>query len=358
MAEQPAGDRTEQPTPERLKKSRQEGKVPQSQEVPSALLVGALLVVCVLMAPAMYGWFCRHMHEGLSLQSAAPLDGNGFASLLRDKGTSMLWMLLPFVLAAGSISVLSSMVVGGWTFAPKAISLKWERLGFSNGFKNLISPKSLVIILTTLAKLGVLVAVTWLYLRGCWDEVLALTNTSAEGTLAGMCRLTMGLAARIVAALLAIAVLDFLYQRWIYIRDLRMTRQEVRDERKQHEVSPQVRSRIRRIQFQMAARRMLRAVPTADVVLANPTHVAVALKYDPGSMDAPRVVARGAELMCQRIKDIARGNNVPIVYRPELARSIYAAADVGESIPQTLFVAVAEVLAMIYRLRRRRLAAT
>ena len=134
-----------------------------------------------------------------------------------------------------------------------------------------------------------------------------------------------------------------------------MTKQEVKEERKQHEVSPELKGRIRAVQIEMVRKRMLQDVPTADVIITNPTHVAVALRYDAASMGAPEMVAKGADVLCEKIKEIARAHGVPIIHRPELARAIYSAADVGQPIPEALFVAVAEVLALIYRLRRRRL---
>ena len=165
-------------------------------------------------------------------------------------------------------------------------------------------------------------------------------------------RLGMGVMVRIAIGLSAIAGLELVYQRYSYKKQLRMSRQEIKQEQKQYELAPEVRGRIRQVQRQLAQRRMLQDVQHADVVLANPTHVAVALKYDSKKMQAPTMVAKGADLMSEKIKEIARSHNVPIVYRPELARAIFRTVDVGEPIPQTLFVAVAEVLAMIYRLKR------
>ena len=159
---------------------------------------------------------------------------------------------------------------------------------------------------------------------------------------------------RVSIAMVVLGLLDLIYQKWKYRHDLRMTRQEVKEEFKQHEVSPRVKGRIRTLQFEMARRRMLKDVPLADVIVVNPDHVAVAIKYETGKMRAPLVVAKGVDFLAEKIKEIALANNVPIMHRPRLAWTLYETVDIGEPVPEKLFVAIAEVLAMIYRLRARR----
>ncbi len=168
-------------------------------------------------------------------------------------------------------------------------------------------------------------------------------------------RVIFVLIARISVGIMAIAAIDWIYQRWDYRRQLRMTKDELKKEMKDRELSPLIKGRIRGIQIEMVRKRMLQEVPLADVVLTNPTHVAIALRYDASNMEAPTVVAKGPDLLGEKIKEIARAHNVPIVQRPELARTIYHTVDIGECIPETLFVALAEVLAMIYRARNKRL---
>ena len=167
-------------------------------------------------------------------------------------------------------------------------------------------------------------------------------------------KIILGLLIRVGIALLVIALGDALFQKWKYIEELKMTRQEVKQDRKDTEGSPQVKGRIRRIQFEMAMRRMLQEVPKASVVLVNPTHVAVALRYDAKTMEAPLMVAKGADHLAEKIREIAKAHGVPVIRRPELARTIYSTVKPGNPIPQSLYVAVAEVLAMIYRLRHKK----
>ena len=354
MAEQSAADRTEEPTPERLRKAREEGQIPHSQELPSAMMLGMLLIVLALAGAGVGRWMIAQLEAFLGSLAAGPADESFFVGLMREKGSGCLTLLLPFLLAGAAVSVLASLVGSGWAFSPKAVAFKAERISPVKGLKNMFSLQSVVRLGISLVKLAVIGVIVWLFLRDRLDACLRLVWESPAGALGETARMILGLLMRVVVALAVIALVDVIYQRWQHRRKLRMTRQEVKDERKQHELAPEVRGRIRAVQHQMARKRMLQAVPTADVVVVNPTHVAVALRYEPGEMAAPVVVAKGPDLLCERIKTIAREHDVPVVERPELARTLYAAVEVGQPVPETLFVAVAEVLAMIYRLRRGR----
>ncbi len=355
MAEKGASEKTEKATPERLKKARAEGQVAQSQEVPSALIIGSLLILLALMSDQIYRWFVTQLSGGLSLQVSGSMNNEAFAKLLHSSGAACLTVMAPFLFVAAGVSVLGSMAAGGWAFAPKAIRVDLSRISPIKGFKNLFALKSVVKLLVSLVKLAVILVIAWQYTAGRMDLLLGLQWATPAGTLYAVAGFILGLAGRIVVALMAIACADLLYQRWNYKRELRMSRQEVKEERKQHEVAPEVKGRIRAVQMAMARKRMLQDVPTADVVITNPTHYAVALRYDAGTMAAPQVVAKGADFMCRKIKEIAAEHDVPIIERPELARTLYAAAEVGQVIPETLFIVVAEILATIYRLRKKNL---
>jgi len=353
MAEAPAQERTEQPTPERLRDARKEGRIPQSRELPSALLIAVFLVVLAVMGGNLHEFFVSQARQGLSLEADGPIGLAGFSRLFKTKVTQSLVVLGPFLLAAAGVSVFAGLVVGGWSISAKAAAPKLGRINPLTGFKRLLSLSSVFGLLISLLKLGVLLAIVWSYVDGKLPAYLGLRWRTPEGVLSGVARLLFGLMVRIAVGVLAIAVIDWLYQKWNYVRQLKMTKEEVRQEMKDREMSPLLKRRIRGVQMEMARRRMLQEVPRADVVLTNPTHVAVALRYDGATMDAPTVVAKGPGLLCEKIKEIARAHDVPVVRKPELARSIYGAVEIGETIPEMLFVAVAEVLAMIYRTRRR-----
>lgn len=354
MADQPASERTEQPTAHRLRKAREQGEVPQSAEVPTAFMMAALLLILALMGPRLYRWFVGQVQQGLTCGVAGPAGSRSFASALKAGAVESLLTLAPFLVGGAAVSVFASLIVGGWAFSPQAVRLDIGRISPVRGLKSLFSLKSLMKLLVSLAKLGVVLTIVYYYMRDKWDTFLALHWTTPGGLVGGTGRLVFGLLARIAIGLMAIAVIDMLYQKWQYKRRLRMTRQEIKEERKQYEVSPELRGRIRAVQIEMVRKRMLQEVPKADVVVTNPTHVAVAMRYDADAMDAPQVVAKGGDLLGERIKEIARAHGVPVLHRPELARALYATVEVGQTIPETLFVAVAEVLAMIYRLRKKR----
>jgi flagellar biosynthetic protein FlhB len=355
MAERPAGERTEQPTPKRLEKARAEGQVAASGEVPSALMIAGLLVLVALTAPSLYGWFVAQMQQGLSARLEGPLDTAAATNVLTACGLSALAVLLPFFLAGAAVSVAGSVLVGGWAYSPRALRWNLSRLSPMTGLKDLFSAKSAIHLLASLLKVVVIVVIVRNYARSRLEELMALRWASPAGTLAVVGRIVLGLVGRIAIALVVIAGLDMLYQKWRHRRELKMTLQEVKEERRQYELNPLIKGRIRAVQIELVRRRMLQEVPKADVVLTNPTHVAVALRYDAKTMHAPQVVAKGADLVSEKIREIARAHGVPIVQRPELARTLYATVDLGEHVPETLFVAVAEVLAMIFRLRRKRL---
>jgi flagellar biosynthetic protein FlhB len=354
MADRPASERTEDATTERLRKARQDGQIPQTQEVPSALLIAALVIALGVSGESTWRWFSAQVQDGLTIRPPDQIGPGGLARAMIAKTSAAMVISLPFLLGAAIASVASGLVSSGWSFSPKALHLRFDRLGPQQAMQQMFSSRSLVTTLISLVKLAVLSIVVWVYLKNKYATFMALRWCSAEQIVAGMGQLVFGLMVRVTVAVTIIAGADLLYQRWKYRKDLRMTRQEVKEERKQYELAPELRGRIRGIQMEMARKRMLQEVPKADVVLANPTHVAVALKYDSAHMEAPRLLAKGGDFMCEKIKEIARAHGVPILHRPELARALFAACEVGQPIPDALFLAVAEVLAMIYRLRRQR----
>jgi len=352
MAEKSAAERTEQATPERLRKARAEGQVAQSQEVPSAMILGALIIALALTAGQSYQWFTSQMHDGLLFSIDSSLSSDAFGDVLYARGVQCFAVLLPILLALVAASIAGSLMVAGWAYCPKAIRMDLSRISPIKGMKNLISFRSIVKLLISMAKLAVFIGIAWHYMSERIGVLLELHWSSAAGVLIVAAKLIMGLGIRIIVALTAIASIDFLYQRWNYRRQLKMTRQEVKEEHKEHEVSSETKGRIRSLQMTMSQKRTLQEVPTADVVIANPTHFAVAIRYDAAEMPAPQVVAKGADFLCQKIKEIARANGVPVIEKPELARAIYAAVEPGEVIPQAMFVAVAEILATIYKLKK------
>ena len=354
MAEKPAAEKTHYPTFRKLQNARQKGHLPQSQELMSVATLLVLVAMVALLGPSLMRWFIMQIKHGMSCENVVFSNTEAFMAFISGKTIDLILVILPVLAALFVGAVLAGVAVSGLNFAPVAIELKFDRLNPVTGFGKLINGRSIVKLLTSILKLLCVSLVMWLYIRSKLDVFAALRWTWSTQMLAVTARLILGLLIRVGVVLLVIGIADAIYQKWKYIHDLKMTRQEAKQDRKDTEGSPEQKSRIRRIQIEMASRRMLQEVPKASVVLVNPTHVAVALRYEAKGMEAPVMVAKGADHLAERIREIARAYGVPIVRRPELARTIYSTVEPGNPIPEALYVAVAEVLGMIYRLRRRK----
>ena len=354
MAEKPAAEKTEQPTQRRLKKAKDKGQVPQSQELPAAISVVVLLVALTLSAPGLLQWFMVQLKQGTSCEIGVFADSEAFMSFVKSKITGSMLAICPILAALCAGSVLSCVAVSGLNFSPQSLTLKFSAIDPVKGFGKLFDVKSVVKLAVSIAKLIVISIIVWFYIRSRIDTLAAMRWAWSGQILVAIAKMISGMLVRVCAALLIIAAIDVVFQKWKFTQDLKMTKQEVKRERKDTDGSPEVKSRVRKIQLEMARKRMLQEVPKADVVLVNPTHVAVALRYDSKTMDAPVMVAKGADHLAEKIREIATAYGVPIVRKPELARTIYSTVQPGDAIPQKLYAAIAEVLAMIYRLRHRK----
>jgi flagellar biosynthetic protein FlhB len=354
MAEQPAAEKTHYPSFRKLQKARERGHLPQSQELMSVATLLALVAMVALLAPSMTKWFVEQIKHGMSCENNVFSDPEAFIAFVKGKTVDFLLVILPILAVLFVIAVLAGAAISGLNFSPGAIQIRLNRLNPAEGLGKLVNAQSIVKLLASILKLIGVSLVVWLYIKSKLTVFAELSWTFSAQMLAVTARLILGVLIRVGIVLLVIAIADAFFQKWKYIHDLKMTRQEAKQDRKDTEGSPELKGRIRRIQIEMASRRMLKEVPRASVVLVNPTHVAVALRYDAKEMDAPVVVAKGADLMAEKIREIARAYGVPIIRRPELARTIYSTVEPGNPIPEALYVAVAEILGMIYRLRRRK----
>ena len=354
MAEKPAAEKTEQPTPKKLGKVRGKGQVPASQELMSFISVLVLITSITFLASDLMQWFTTTMREGMSCEISIFHDNGGFINFFNRKIVDSTLLICPIFAALCVGSVIGGIIVGGLNFAPGAISLKFESLNPVAGFGKLVNARSMVKLLTSILKFFFVSIIVWFYLKDKIEMLASLRWVWSATMLTVISKMILGLCIRICIALFIIGVADTIYQKWKFTHDLKMTKQEVKEGHKQSEGLPEVKKRIRQIQFQTSLKRMYQEVPKANVVLVNPTHVAVALRYDTKTMDAPVMVAKGADHLAEKIKEIARAYGVPVIRRPELARTIYSTVEPGSAIPQTLYVAVAEVLAMIHRLRQKR----
>jgi flagellar biosynthetic protein FlhB len=350
------GDKTEKPTRKRRDKARREGKAARSVEVSSTAVLLATLGTLALTAPRFLERTEAIMSSGLSRSGTTSLAGSG------GTGSLVSWALRSFagavapVLAAAVIAgVLASALQVGVKFTPKALKPSFTKLNPVAGLKRMFSPASLVELGKSIAKTIVIGFVAYQAIKPRMTTLASLVGLPPGALLSTLAGTLFGVALRIGGALAVIAVLDFVWQRYRHERSLRMSKSELRKEAKEMDVAPELRGMMRRRQSEMARKRMLADVPGADVVVVNPTHFAVALRYD-GSRPAPEVVAKGADLVAQAIRRVAEEAGVTIVHEPPLARALYRDVEIGQTIPEEFFAAVAHVLAFVFRTARRRVA--
>jgi len=354
MADDGATEKTEQPTAKKLSKAREQGQVPQSQELMSAVSILVLVTMVALSAPKLMQWFTMQMRQGMSHSDAVFANSKTFIGFFNAKISDSILVICPILAALCAGSIVAGVAISGFNFAPGAIKLRFNLVNPIAGLQKLVNAKSAVHLLTSIVKLFFVAIIVWIYLRDKLDMLASLRWAWSAQMLAAIAKMILGLMIRVCIALLIIGIADTIYQKWKYIKDLKMTHQEIKEEHKQQVGPPEVKRRLRLKQLEMSLKRMLQEVPKANVVLVNPTHVAVALRYEAKTMEAPIMVAKGADHLAEKIKEIARAYGVPIVRKPELARTIYSTVELGGPIPETLYIAVAEVLALIYRLRHKK----
>lgn len=354
MAEE-LGERTEEPTPRKIHEARQKGQVSKSQDLAGVLdLIGAVTLLVLLG-----GWLVGELGATLARAlaeagAAASSRVESIGPLLKVSVGQIVWALTPFMIAMVVVAYAAQVVQFGPLFTLQALSPNLSRLNPVTGLRRLFNAKAAIRTATNLAKLGAVATIGGLYLWANLGRVAGLSGLSVGAALLSMAVMAAELLAWLLAALLFLGVVDYLITRRQYLRDLRMTKQEVQDERRSMEGDPHIKARRMRMARQIALQRVNAAVPTADVVVTNPTHYSVALRYQAESMAAPKVVAKGADWMALRIRQLAVMHGVPMVERAPLARALYWRVEVGREVPPEFYQAVAEVLAYVYRLGERR----
>jgi flagellar biosynthetic protein FlhB len=344
-------ERTEAATPRRREEARQEGQVAYSHELTSGLLLLAGTVALALTAQALGGSLLHAVRSGLLVPAGLELDAGTtqglFATLFR-RGVELVGFLLGFLFLAGvGVGILQV----GFYLTPTLLGVNWERISPASGWGRILSKNSAIRGLGSLVKIALVAILAYWMLKGRLGEIASLN----EGTLARATGVAWGIVIRLAMALAGglalVGILDYLWQRWRYELSLRMSKYELKQEMKEHEGDPDVRARLRKVRAEIAKNRMFKDVPKATMVVTNPTHLAVALRYEVGVMPAPKVVAKGSGAVAKYIVDLARRHNVPIVERKPLAQALYATVRVGQQIPAELYLVVAELLAYVYRLR-------
>jgi flagellar biosynthetic protein FlhB len=356
VAEDSSDDKTEAPTPQRLEKAREEGQIPRSRELTSMLIL--LVGVCVIwiggesLARRLAGLLSSGLHFDHSIVNDPNLILGQIISLIQQA----MMAILPLILGVVVVAIIAPMLLGGIVFSPKSLSLKLDKLNPLPGIKRMFSAQTFAELLKAILKSLLVGSVTGLYLWTNWPDMMRLVSESPMNAmghalnLVGLCTLLVAL------GIVPMVGFDVFWQIYSHTKKLRMSRQDIRDEFKQNEGDPHVKSRIRQMQRAAARRRMMADVPKADVIVTNPTHYAVALQYDENKMSAPKVLAKGAGLIALRIREIGSENRIPVLEAPPLARALFRHAEIGQQIPGQLYAAVAEVLAWVWQLKRWRLA--
>ena len=354
MAEGDDRERTESPTQKRLDDARAKGQVPRSRDLSAAAIVLTGGVGLLSLGSLIGGQLQNLMRDGLSIRSSEALDSGWmlmrFGHTALEAGMAVA-PLLGLLLAA---AVLTPLAIGGWTFSSEALVPNFERLNPIEGLRRMFSIRGLIELSKALARVLLVATVAVLVLRKQFHQYSALSVEPAAVAISHAMRLGGAALIALGGALAVIAIIDVPLALWQFHKSMRMTRQEIREESKESDGSPEMKSRIKRVQQALARRRMMQEVPKADVVITNPTHYAVALRYDDQRMRAPVVVAKGQDLIAARIREIALEHKVAIVEAPPLARALHTHCDLGEPIPTRLYAAVAKVLTYVYQLRTAR----
>ena len=350
MAKDPS--RTEKATPKRLNKTRGEGNVAKSPEIAKTITIAAGTAMLFMYIGVMYNHlgmifrqFLGHGHE---------FDANPVAvyNLFVDVAQELAILLLPILFFIGLCVYIALRMQVGKLWTTKVFKFKWSRFNPINGLKNMIaSPQTFVRLLKSLIQAAIIGYVPYRILMAEFDNFLPLFNEDVFGIAVFMLTLSFKMISWTLVPMAIISALDFVYTKWKYNENLKMTKQEVKDEHKQADGDPVIKAKQRQKMMSLIAKRMLQQVPKADVVITNPTHIAVAIRYDATEAPAPIIVAMGADRIAQKIKDIARENNVPIRENVPLARALYKSAEVGDMIPEDLYKAVASILASIWRMK-------
>jgi len=351
MAEENFQERTEKATPRRRRKAREEGKVARSVELNSAIIICLGFLTLYLAGPMMATQIQDIMRHTMSNAPLIAASDPTFVKVFGDNMLHFFSILLPVFAVMVVIGFGSNVAQVGFQITPKALEPKLEKLDLVKGLKRLFSSRKLVELVRDTVKLLIVFYVAYLAIRNEFDNFFLLPDMSTVQFGITMGRLALVIALKIGAAILVIAALDYMYQRYDFEKSLKMSKQDIKDENKDTEGSPQIKGRIRQLQREMARRRMMQEIPKADVVITNPTHLAVALKYDPAEMQAPMVVAKGERLIAEKIKEIAYEHDIPVIEDKPLARALFKMCDIGQLVPANLYRAVAEVLAYVYRLK-------
>ena len=353
MAESESGaDKTEDPTEKRKKDSREKGEIARSKELNTLAIMLAGSAGLLIFGGALAQDMMELMRYNFSLSRDVLLNPDSMGAFLLHSGKIALIALQPVLLTLLIAALVGPISLGGWLFAAGSLAPKFSRMNPAAGIKRMFSAKALVELLKALAKFFIILIVALLVLKSDIDDLLRIAHEPLELAVIHSLQVVAWSALWMACGLILIAAVDVPVQLWESHQKLLMTKQEVRDEHKDQEGRPEVKQRIRQVQREMSQRRMMAAIPDADVIITNPTHYAVALKYDPETGGAPMLLAKGSDFLALKIREIGAKHNILLLESPALARSIYYSTELEQEIPAGLYLAVAQVLAYVYQIRQ------
>ena len=351
MAEETFAERTEQATAKRRSDARKKGQVARSREVPTVMVLMTGLAVLFFWSSAMYRQLSLLMAKLFGQIGTLALDPVSFQNLAWEIFASLGVILAPILLGVAAAAVLGNYLQVGSLFSWEAVQPDFGKINPWKGLGRLFSRQAAAELAKSVFKFAIIGWVAYATIRAEWTQIVSLWNQETGQIFRYVGQVSFELFLKTVLVMAALGVLDYAFQRWSYEKSLRMTRREVQDEFKQTEGDPLIKSRIRSIQRELARRRMMAEVPRADVIITNPTHLAVALQYRYKDMSAPKVIAKGAELVAEKIKEIGKAHGVPLVENKPLAQALFKTVDLGQTVPSSLYQVVADILAYVYRLR-------
>lgn len=351
MAEEGGQERTERATPKRREDARKKGQVPRSRELNTTfMMIGAALMVFTFGGHFIAA-LADMLRDHFTIERAQLTDPRLMIQALRGALQDGVLAVMPFLAVMAVVALAAPLMLSGWTFSTDQISLKWSRMDPLKGLARMFAWRGLMELVKALIKFSFIMTIAVIMLWSDVAELLSLGQQSLQSATVHAAQLVMWTFLVLSCALIVLPLLDVPFQLWDYTRQIRMSHQEIREEHKQSEGSPETRARIRQLQRDVARRRMLQAVPQADVIVTNPTHYAVALRYDQSKMRAPVVVAKGMDLIAAQIREIGAEHRIPVVSAPPLARALYYSTKIDKEIPGGLYLAVAKLLAYVYQLK-------
>jgi len=351
MADDSDLEKTEQASPKRLENAREEGDVPRSRELATCTVLFAAGLSLLMMGNHLNQALKTTLSTGLRFNRTEAFEPLVLLMKIADSINTLLLAFAPFAFILVAVAIAAPIIIGGWVFSSKVFVPQFSRLNPMQGLGNLFSKNSAVELIKSIAKTLLVATVAYTVISRDMEPILSLSLLPLKTSIAQVSNLMLMGFLSIVTALVFIAAIDVPYQLYHYANKLKMTKEEVRQESRESEGNPEIKARVRQQQREMAKRRMMSEIPKADVVITNPTHYAVAIKYQGEGMRAPIVVAKGADAIALKIREIAAENNILTMEAPKLARAIYAHTELGNEIPESLYSAVAEVLAYVFQMR-------